>query len=387
MLKDQIIIEYILVGIVAVFLWAILPRLMGVLSEKHDCGDSHDGGWESLRHTLGYVLVYYALIIVISFVFFILNPIRVMIACRSELHAIMPVSKGIAIYLLVALPIPLPLLFLYRVVIEEYFHNKRFNTGKNAYIVNSDDYKSPKEFCEELKKRGLYFQEADEALLSSLNEKYIHQIEKWNRNNYYTKAAMLPFEEHYDDYFVDARRIDPDSEQREPAYIYNSILILPKKKERLRYAPIGRYMLCGCGTPKHSFRPFYKDYYIECKILYIDGHLYAIIGSGENYYIRQSFGEYDTPYYVLLSEEKKITTFYDGKYYPDGSIENGYLYVSSLIMHPNTREDKRRNPHVPVHYPVRVVEKIDINTINAVAKELQEGILKKSIEAHFGKGS
>ena len=46
-------------------------------------------------------------------------------------------------------------------------------------------------------------------------------------------------------------------------------------------------------------------------------------------------------------------------------------------MKPNT------NVLYTSHYPVRKVDRLDIDTINSIAKELQEGILKESIENHF----
>jgi len=34
-------------------------------------------------------------------------------------------------------------------------------------------------------------------------------------------------------------------------------------------------------------------------------------------------------------------------------------------------------------YPIRKVDKLDLDTINEIAKELQNGVLKQSIEMHF----
>ncbi len=49
-------------------------------------------------------------------------------------------------------------------------------------------------------------------------------------------------------------------------------------------------------------------------------------------------------------------------------------------MIPNT--NKRDGSEL---YSVRKVDKLDVNTINDIAKELQNGILKDSIEYHFSK--
>ena len=127
-------------------------------------------------------------------------------------------------------------------------------------------------------------------------------------------------------------------------------------------------------------KPYYKDYYLECKILMIDGHVYAIIGTGESRHVEQSFPENERPFYVLLSEEDQVTTFYRKKFYPDGSIEVRYAEFRRLSMIPNTKENKS-DGYWTSRFPVRKVERIDKNTIDAVALELANGVLKESIES------
>ncbi|MCR4642723.1 MAG: hypothetical protein K5697_11945 [Lachnospiraceae bacterium] len=84
-------------------------------------------------------------------------------------------------------------------------------------------------------------------------------------------------------------------------------------------------------------------------------------------------------FYLLLSEKETVSTCTDGKSEADGAIE---ATEDGFVMHTadahSAGEETARS-----FYPIRKVERIDIDTINAVAAELQEGILKESIEKHF----
>lgn len=377
MLKEAILTEYGLAAGVSVFLWFLMPLVFGYVAK--DADDDRHKGWEGLGWAIVCIFLYYMTVIVLSVIFLVANPIRIMIRFRQELSEIMPLAKRVGIYALVALPMPFSLLFVFRLKVEEFLYDKRYCTGKNAYVVSPYDYKSPAQFMGELEVRGLAYGEEQEALLKDLNGKFDRSLEPFRDDGaYYTPSTMMVFGETHDDYYTRSELIPPSSEKREPAYIYNGILLLDEKGRSLRYAPIGRYMMNGCGTTTNENKPFYEDYYIECKILFIDGHVYAIIGSGESRHVAQSFPKYVRPFYVLLSESGQVTTFYKEKYYPDGSIENGYAMCHHLSMWPNTRADKN-NEHRPRHYPVRKVERVDRETIEAVAAELAQGVLKESI--------
>ena len=78
------------------------------------------------------------------------------------------------------------------------------------------------------------------------------------------------------------------------------------------------------------------------------------------------------PYYMILSEKSSIKTYVRGRYHPKGAIED---YGSSFEMRANTLD-------VDSKYPIKKVSKLNKNTINKVANELQNGILKKSIEEY-----
>ena len=369
MVISSIKTEYIMCLISGVFVWFILPYII-----SHTMNKESGNGWDGLGYAILGVIIYLCINISLAVIFYVINPIRIMIKYHSELS-----GWG---FLLVGLPIPFSLLLIFRVQIGRYLHEKFYYSGKNGYRVETYNYKSAQDFYDDMKARGLAFiEEEHNGLLESMNEKYKMYIEEWNTLNYYTKPVIMGFKWPHSDKFDKTEVIHPGESAKRPVYIYNSIVMLKEKDDELKYAPIARYM-DRPGDTKNGFFPFYKDYYIECKILYVDGHLYALIGGGECNSIIECFGEYTRPYYILLSEEDNITTYYEDVYYPDGAIENGYHHVDDLAMHPNKREEK--NSITPCYYPVRKVDRVDVDAINEAARELQQNILQKSIKYHFG---
>ena len=225
-------------------------------------------------------------------------------------------------------------------------------------------------------RRGLLYSEDTRGFVRKLGE----GIPRFD-TEYYPEATIMPLTEaEFHDDLSKNKILFPDSEENYPAYVYNAILLLPNDGSKLRYVPLARYDDFPCG--KMSFRPHKEDYYIECKILCVDGNVYAIIGVSQSMDVRESFGQFLRPCYMLLSETQKITTYYEGKYYPNGAI---YNQCGGFEMLPNTREQSFGYPGKPVNYPVRVVERVDLATINRIAAELQEGVLKESIEYHEAK--
>ena len=88
------------------------------------------------------------------------------------------------------------------------------------------------------------------------------------------------------------------------------------------------------------------------------------------------------PYQVILTENDKITTFYEGKYYTDGSIKNE---GNTFTMKPN----KNKASYEEL-FKERKVEHLDRTTLDNYGKELIDGVLKKSVkdyELKKGRGS
>ncbi len=371
---NSILWEYGLAIGVSVFLWFVLPAILTFISDLEDKKDYK--GFEGMGLAIIILFTYLGLNIVLAALFLVANPIRILIKYRQEIAEMASFGKRLGTYLLVGLPIPFSLIFILRRHFEEFLFHLLYETGENGYEVPAANYKDPKEFREELRKRQLLFTEEDRKLLNELNQKYdIGKAHK--KEEYYTPAKMQSLQEEQDDLY-DKNVIEPGDGRRAPAYLYNSILILPQRGGKLQYAPIGRYTM-SCSYGGEVNKPFHQDYYVECKILFIDGHVYAMIGVGESRCIQECFEEHYSPFYVLLSEEEKITTFFKGKYYPDGAFAHGFDHVHPLRMQPNTRQQRRGNPLRPILYPVRKVDRVDLNTVNAVAEELQGGILKESI--------
>lgn len=375
-LKKKIINEYLYIIFTILILNILLPLLTDYM-----IGDNT--GIDGIGQALGIVGILSIFKYIITFIVFAINPIRILFSYKNDFREIFPKIKKVMYIIVTILPILFSLLIILEVPISNYMYSMRYETGKGAYSLTSDEYKTPKDFEIELEKRG--FISNSEQILSKLNRKYGNKS-KYLSEYYYEEASLMPLFTKLD-YFSDTKDYNDiitfDSNTKAPGYVYNTILYLYDKNDVLQYAPISRYD--GHTYLNGTFYPFYQDYYIECKILYVDGDIYAIIGVGQSYDIQKYFEDqkkdystfYTYPYNMILSEKDSITTFVNDKYYPDGAIENK---GGSFEMVPNT--NKRDGSEL---YSVRKVDKLDVNTINDIAKELQNGILKDSIEYHFSK--
>lgn len=375
-LKKKIINEYMYVIFTILILNILLPFLADYM-----IGDNT--GIDGIGQALGIVVILGILKYIITFIVFVINPIRILFSYKNDFREIFPKTKKVIYIIVTILPILFSLLIILEVPISNYMYSMKYETGKNAYSLTSDEYKTPKDFKIELENRGFIYNSED--ILSRLNGKYGNNNKNLSKY-YYEEASLMPLFTKLD-YFSDTKDYNDiitfNSNVKAPGYVYNTILYLSDKNDVLQYAPISRY---DCHTYlTGNFYPFYQDYYIECKILYVDEDIYAIIGVGQSYDIEKYFGDkkkdyntfYTYPYNMILSEKDNITTFVDDKYYPDGAIENK---GGRFEMVPNTNKRDWSE-----FYSVRKVDKLDVYTINEIAKELQNGILKDSIEYHFNK--
>ncbi len=375
-LKKKIINEYMYVIFTILILNILLPFLADYM-----IGDNT--GIDGIGQALGIVVILRILKYIITFIVFVINPIRILFSYKNDFREIFPKTKKVIYIIVTILPILFSLLIILEVPISNYMYSMKYETGKNAYSLTSDEYKTPKDFKIELENRGFIYNSED--ILSRLNGKYGNNNKNLSKY-YYEEASLMPLFTKLD-YFSDTKDYNDiitfNSNVKAPGYVYNTILYLSDKNDVLQYAPISRYD--GHTYLTGNFYPFYQDYYIECKILYVDEDIYAIIGVGQSYDIEKYFGDkkkdyntfYTYPYNMILSEKDSITTFVDDKYYPDGAIENK---GGRFEMVPNTNKRDWSE-----FYSVRKVDKLDVYTINEIAKELQNGILKDSIEYHFNK--
>ena len=383
-LKIKIIVEYIIILLYLLFIFFIVPNL-----SESMLGDNT--GIDGIGQALAIVVLFRIVKAVIAFIFFIIYPIRILVSYKNEIKSILPKFKKIMCIIAIIIPILLSLIIILEVPMANMMYILKYETGKNPYSVSQNNYKSAKDFQDDLTRRGLIFDQNSNILLDRLNEKYKNESAFSNQNMnlkkyYYEEASLMTLSK---EYFSDSKDnkdiIKFNSGKKAPVYIYNAIFTLPSKNEKLQYAAIGRYDQQNYLQGK--FYPYFEDYYIECKILYVDGDIYAIIGVSTSWDIKKYFDEhksnakslfdYNQPYSMILSEKESITTYVNGKYYPDGAIENtGWTFE----MKPNTNEKDWST-----NYPVRKVDRLDINAINGIAQELQNGILKDSIEYHFYK--
>lgn len=340
-------------------------------------------GLDGIGQALAIVILLRLFKYVITFIFLIINPIRILICHKNDFKQISSKKKRILYKVITFFPTLISLLIIFEIPISNMMYNLKYETGKNAYSVSYDNYKTAKDFEQELEKRGfIYNSEFD---LSRLNKKYGF-INSSLSMYYYEKATLMPLFTKLD-YFSDSKDYNDvitfNSNIKAPAYIYNTILYLYDKNESLQYAPISRYD--GHDSVGDTNYPFFEDYYIECKIVYVDNDIYAIIGVGQSYDIQDYFNKrreddntiYTYPYNMILSERGTITTFFNNKYYPDGAIINRR---GSFEMTPNNNERIWTE-----YYNIRKVDKLDVFTLNKIARELQDGILKESIDYHFDK--
>lgn len=378
-LKNKIIREYLYIIFTILFLYFLLPFLASYMI-------GNNTGIDGIGQALGVAILLMIFKYIITFIFFVINPIRILIIYKNEFKVILPKIKKVICILVTILPIFILSLIILEIPISNFMYKLKYETDKNAYTVRPENYKLPIDFYNELKERNLLYDEDTYTLMTRLNDdhdciNYINDDGNLISQKCYAKATMMGINDaiYYDS--IDKSNITDMYQNSFPVYMYNSILTLPSKNEKMQYAALGRFSYNA--DDYGDYRSEFKDYYIECKILYVDGDIYAIIGLGQscdvekyNNEVRDALFNYNYPFNMILSEKNSITTFVDGKYYPNGAIENS---GSNYEMKPNT------NDRYTSHYPVRKVDRLDIDTINGIAEELQNGVLKNSIEHHFDK--
>ena len=298
----NILIEYALVLGTALIFLVLLPRW------------NRDVGTDNL---LVLLIVSYGLQILtwgVAVFSYVINPVRVLIVCwksLGEMHALLRIASMI----IMVLPIPFMIPFGKR--LYQLFYENKSTWGKvsGCYEKSAVDYKTPSQFREELKERGLFF---DDTNVNGLGG---------------PEAFAKPRQ--------DGR----------PAYEYVAYLRLTEADGKLVYASSNL-----------------SDYYFECRIFYVDGDIYAVIGNSASDAVRQRFAPTDRPYCMILAEKESITTYVDGKYYSNGAIRVGN---GPMEMLPQAEESTFSNYH-PAIYPIQKVERLDLGTMNMIAAELQD---------------
>ena len=355
--------EYGLILLAAV-IWFAVANLSFLLAKSKDFG-------LAVAFILAYVRFGWA--IVGTVISCILHPIWILALHGSDFLAITPVLMRLLCFAALLVPMVVSLIILlFGRKISEYIDFKKHHDGKGVYTVDPENYRSPGEFKRELESRGLYYSDDYEELLMQINGKYQDFSKGVYGFNFFPKATITTLrQEKYRDREFENLRIHPDSEKKAPAYLYNALLIRPDGSDSFRYAPI-EYTRHERYPQKVD--PIYTDYFVCCKIAYVDGDIYAILGVGESKKVEEHYGMFDKSFCAILSEKKNITTYFEGKYFPYGGIHIG---TNGFDMLPNRRAESYGYPQKPVNYPVRVVERLNVDAINQAAAELLSGILQE----------
>lgn len=372
-IKKKIIIEYV------IFLFAIIiPILLNIFLLN---SNNSEKGLDYIRQALGFVIIARLFNYFITFISCFIYPIIVFrFYKKSDLRESLTRKSKILYNILIILPILYACFTIFSIPIQNLMYNFNYNRSFGDYKVKESNYKLPKDFYDELKNRNLLYDNKTSRLMNRLN--CVDYEDNTDCPLDYVKATMtrITKEMVYD---VDDRKNITDYYKGSPVYMYNSIIVLPSIDEKLQYAAIGRFSYNSYDLGDH--RPVYDDYYIECKILYVDGDIYAIIGVGASYSVEKYFNDNDSkahnmsyiyPYYMVLTEKTNIKTYASGRYHPKGSIQD---YGDGFEMHANNKN----NSLFFQNYPIKKVKKLNKNTIDKVANELQNGILKESIKEHY----
>ena len=368
----DIVISYIYTILLIFFAIFALPALF---SSMLGGNTGMDGIGEAL--VIGILLrnVYNILV----FIFCIINPIRIIINAVKAKESKKLIIASISMFVIV-------IFGLYNTfgrLIENYRYVNTYYTG-SSYEVEKRDYKTAINFEYELKKRGLYYDEKYDDLYLKINNR-----DCWlagGENDYCYPKSVITGEEngHIYDYVSTVKRnnIGNLEYDKYPIYMYGATLLKPSIDEDMQYVPFGRFSYNE--TELGDERAFYNDIYIEAKIFYVDGDLYVAFTSGSYPVytgVRNTVGDngerndYNYPYNLIITEKDDgITTFVGDKYYKNGSIINrNNDYEMKMNTKAATFEEL---------FPVRKVEKIDLETINEIAKELEETVLSGVIKNH-----
>ena len=180
--------------------------------------------------------------------FCVANPIRIMIQHFKLIQEVEPSGKMAEYIILILLPLLLVLItVLFGKKIAKLYRYVVYKDGKDAYPADPEVFITPGKFVEELRQRGLFFEAEDEALIDKLNSPYLEDIAKHGKSDYYEKASIKrlalddEIREKVDNEHLNERNsyiCTPDEDVKAPGYYYNSVLILPKGEDRLRYAPV-----------------------------------------------------------------------------------------------------------------------------------------------------
>lgn len=374
LLQKRITIEYCL--LIGVFLIDIgLPYLALFLTSET--------GIDGIGKALAIGILLRGFKIVFTFFALIVYPIIILVTRKSTYKENTPFDKKKAHVMLIIFPMLFAIPIVFQVPISNLMYYLKYEIGTGATKVEEKNYKTAKEFYDELESRGFIYDSTFN--INRMNKK--HNFNSSFPNYYYMKPQIIGLETNtYTDTITYNNFVEDYKKDKYPVYVYNTVLYYDVNNT-LEYENASRFSEFEYLSSTNY--PFYNDYYLEVHFVYVNGDMYAIVGLESSYPVSSSFetnytsGEFYTkPYQVILTENDKITTFYEGKYYTDGSIKNE---GNTFTMKPN----KNKASYEEL-FKVRKVEHLDRPTLDNYGKELIDGVLKKSVkdyELKKGRGS
>lgn len=161
-----------------------------------------------------------------TFIACFINPIIIFgFYIKSGLRKSLTIKKRILYILLITLPILLVFLVIFSMLIVSEIYDYNYYRSSGDYKVKEANYKTPKEFYNELKKRNLLYNEDTYDIMNRLNgdhdcENYIRDGDEVITQKCYSKATMVGIdnETYYDS--IKNRDITNMYKKSFPVYIY-----------------------------------------------------------------------------------------------------------------------------------------------------------------------
>lgn len=209
----------------------------------------------------------------------------------------------------------------------------------NKIEVTENNMYSYSDFKSELESRNLIYElPIDKTKLSTQHE--IVALDSSSKYGYSFSSGS----------YTDSHTLSVNTDRKFPMFVYNSYTSLIEKSDKTDdYYYIGP-----------------EDWYINWYIYYIDGKIYAAIGEESEYGKGWETSLSTTSYGIVVSEEENITIY---------NFKNNYFVEGGGIL--DTRSGTQRSvfPTTTDIYndncmKIRVVDKVDAETLDKIAKEL-----------------
>lgn len=374
-LKKAIIIEYIIAVLYLLFSFLLFSKLLTFL-----IGDNT--GIDGIGPAMAYYTVLWVIDMTCVLIIYLVIPIGLLIIYRQEIRDLAGKAKKIICIILILLPVLHGIGISLSGVIEDLKYEYKYHISDHDYSVLPEDYKTVAEFRDELEARGLYTD--SEKMLSIMNDNpdhyYQQSVFSYGDDIGYIPASLI-YDSEKNEYLLSKNVILPESERKYPYYVYRASLLIANGSNELQYASVFDGLASNAINNNYDC-PYFDDYYIDCEILYVDGDLYAVIGLEDSYSVYGQAFEYEKartgmyPYCMILSEKDTITTYGYDKYHGEGSITKTAKELT-LNVKPGASSS------VFEEYTIRKVDRLDVATINALAREMQDTVLRDSINAYL----